>query len=130
MRIEAIIRTDLRSDEPRPLEFCLTTDCARGIPMPPERGTALVTGAGRGIGFAIAEGLWRAGFKVAMASLETTPTPQSREMLQDARCRYYSFDLADISQHQGLLDRLEGELGPISCLVNNAGITSLVRGDM
>jgi 3-oxoacyl-[acyl-carrier protein] reductase len=98
--------------------------------MAPERGTALVTGAGRGIGLAIAEGLWRAGFKVAMASLETTSAAQSREMLQDTRCRYYSFDLADIGQHQGLLDRLEGELGPISCLVNNAGITSLVRGDM
>ena len=45
--------------------------------MAPERGTALVTGAGRGIGLAIAEGLWRAGFKVAMASLEAAPAPQS-----------------------------------------------------
>jgi 3-oxoacyl-[acyl-carrier protein] reductase len=98
--------------------------------MAPERGTALVTGAGRGIGFAIAESLWRAGFKVAMASLEPASAAQSQDMLQDARCRYYGFDLADISQHQGLLDRLEGELGPISCLVNNAGVTSLVRGDM
>ena len=40
--------------------------------MTPDRGTALVTGAGRGIGAAIARELLGAGFKVAMASIEET----------------------------------------------------------
>jgi NAD(P)-dependent dehydrogenase (short-subunit alcohol dehydrogenase family) len=97
--------------------------------MTPDRGTALVTGAGRGIGAAIARDLLAAGFKVAMASIEETSA--AAETLQDGkRCAYYRFDVADIASHAALLDRVDRELGPITCLVNNAGVTSLVRGDM
>jgi 3-oxoacyl-[acyl-carrier protein] reductase len=96
--------------------------------MTPDRGTALVTGAGRGIGAAITRELLGAGFKVAMASLEETSA--AGEKLSGKLCAYYRFDVAEIANHAGLLDRVEHELGPITCLVNNAGVTSLVRGDM
>jgi NAD(P)-dependent dehydrogenase (short-subunit alcohol dehydrogenase family) len=97
--------------------------------MTPERGTALVTGAGRGIGAAIARGLLDAGFKVAMASIEQT-SPAAAELQDGKRCIYYRFDVADIGGDATLLDQVERELGPVTCLVNNAGVTSLVRGDM
>ena len=96
--------------------------------MTPDRGTALVTGAGRGIGAAITRELLGAGFKVAMASLEEISA--AGEKLSGKLCAYYRFDVAEIANHAGLLDRVERELGPITCLVNNAGVTSLVRGDM
>lgn len=95
-----------------------------------DRGTALVTGAGRGIGLAIANALSRAGFKVAMASLEEAPDRAAEKLLSGGHCCYYPFDLANINSHAELLDHIERDLGPLSCLVNNAGVTSLVRGDM
>jgi 3-oxoacyl-[acyl-carrier protein] reductase len=94
-----------------------------------ERGAAIVTGAGRGIGLATARALSRAGFKVALASLEETP--ESSEVAWGAKSSlYHRFDVADTERHAELLDRVERELGPVTCLVNNAGVTSLVRGDV
>ncbi len=97
--------------------------------MPADRGVALVTGAGRGIGLAIARGLWEAGFKVAMASIEKA-SDSTKAMLSEGGCRYYQFDVADLSAHTPLVAQIREDLGNLSCLVNNAGVTSLVRGDM
>lgn len=96
-----------------------------------ERGVALVTGAGRGIGRSIVDALLTAGFDVAAASLEETPRPSLPTPADGGqRTLYQRFDLADLGAHAALLDRVEGELGPITCLVNNAGVSSLVRGDL
>jgi 3-oxoacyl-[acyl-carrier protein] reductase len=84
------------------------------------RGTAMVTGAGSGIGQAAAEALAACGFEVILASLEPEPPPLSTRM------RYVQIDIADLRQHAKLL---ESESKP-ACLVNCAGVTSLVRGDM
>ena len=84
------------------------------------RGTVLVTGAGSGIGHATAHALAAEGFSVVMASLETAP-PSLPE-----RARYVQADIADLAAHAGLLETA----GPLVCLVNCAGVTSLVRGDV
>jgi 3-oxoacyl-[acyl-carrier protein] reductase len=96
------------------------------------RGVALVTGAARGIGLATSAQLLQSGFKVAMASLEPflDRLPEQGTLAQDALARYYQFDLADLSSHEGLLDRVQGDLGEITCLINNAGVSSLIRGDL
>ncbi len=86
-----------------------------------QRGTALVTGAGRGIGRAIADALADSGFVVADAGLAPG---------EDGRHRFFPLDVAAIDRHDALVDAVEAELGPITCLVNNAGITSHVRGDV
>jgi len=39
-------------------------------------------------------------------------------------------DVADIDAHDGLLDAAEAALGPLTCLVNNAGVSVLQRGDL
>ena len=83
-------------------------------------GTALVTGAGSGIGLATAWSLAERGFTVVMASLEGAPPtlpPQAR---------YVCTDIADLDGHAALLD----SAGPLTCLVNCAGVTSLMRGDL
>lgn len=96
-----------------------------------ERRVALVTGAGRGIGRAIVDALLTAGFDVAAASLEEAPQPPFPAAADGApRAVYHRFDVADLGAHAALLDRVEGELGPVACLVNNAGVSSLVRGDL
>ena len=42
---------------------------------------------------------------------------------------YVRSDLADIGMHGDAVAEIEERLGPISCLVNNAGIGPVVRGD-
>jgi NAD(P)-dependent dehydrogenase (short-subunit alcohol dehydrogenase family) len=97
-----------------------------------ERGVALVTGAGngQGIGYAVATALAARGFDVALASLENPGPELGAFETLGGRARYYPFDLADIDRHGALLDRIEQELGALSCLVNNAGVSSMVRGDL
>jgi NAD(P)-dependent dehydrogenase (short-subunit alcohol dehydrogenase family) len=87
-----------------------------------ERKVAVVTGAGRGIGRAIAEALAEAGFSVASVSLEPCSPIEGG--------RAYEADVTGIESHAGLLERIARDLGEPTCLVNNAGVTSLVRGDL
>jgi NAD(P)-dependent dehydrogenase (short-subunit alcohol dehydrogenase family) len=94
---------------------------------------ALVTGGGRGIGAAIAAALASAGFDVAIASRE--PEPEAADALARARAFgrrivYAEHDIGRIDSHRQLLERIRGELGEVDCLVNNAGVTSLRRGDL
>lgn len=88
---------------------------------------AIVTGAGRGIGRAIADALGEAGFAVARVSLESEPEDASEP---DRRSRYYTCDVSDIAAHEALLERIATDIGESECLVNNAGVTSLTRGDL
>lgn len=85
------------------------------------RGAALVTGGARGIGRAIATALSGAGFAVAVADREPVDDDPGSLRLRA--------DVADIDGHAALLREVEAALGPLACLVNNAGVTSLVRGD-
>jgi 3-oxoacyl-[acyl-carrier protein] reductase len=98
--------------------------------MDSERGVALVTGAARGIGYAIAAALAANGFDVALASLEAEGPSLDPFAALGRKARYYPFDLADLDRHDALLDAVERDLGAPACLVNNAGVTSLIRGDL
>ncbi|WP_424975177.1 3-ketoacyl-ACP reductase [Dinoroseobacter sp. S124A] len=95
-------------------------------------GVALITGGQQGIGLAIATELAAAGFKIAIASLpapDAAPVAASLAALgQDAR--YYQHDIRDIAAVHGLLARIEADLGPVTTLVNNAGMGAPARGDM
>lgn len=93
----------------------------------------LVTGGGRGIGAAVAIALARSGFDIAIASKESAGDAAhviSSVRGLGQRALYLEHDVADIGQHAALIDRIARELGEIDCLVNNAGVTSLRRGDM
>lgn len=88
---------------------------------------AIVTGAGRGIGRAIADALVDVGFKVARLSLEAQPEAGS---IAPGTGAYYSCDVADLASHGRLIEQIAGDLGEPDCLVNNAGVSSLQRGDL
>ena len=95
--------------------------------------TALVTGGARGIGQGVATALAHAGFDIAILGLET---PAEAETVTGAvqrlgrRVLYVQHDIAEIEPMPMLIDRIHVELGPIDCLVNNAGVSSLRRGDL
>ncbi len=85
---------------------------------------ALVTGGTYGIGFAIAKALAGAGAKIAFNA-------RHREGVDKALADYgalgikahgYVCDVTDENQVQELVGKVNGELGHINILVNNAGI--------
>ncbi|MEX0821944.1 MAG: 3-oxoacyl-ACP reductase family protein [Rhodothermales bacterium] len=88
--------------------------------------TALVTGASRGIGRAVARALAGAGAHVAVNYLrsETEAEEICDEIKQMGRRAIpVQADVSLADDVDRLVDGVESELGPISILVNNAGIT-------
>ena len=86
---------------------------------------ALVTGASRGIGKAVALALGDAGARVAVnyreRKKEADETVRAiRELGADARA--FQADVSDSKAVAALVKAVEAELGPIDILVNNAGI--------
>jgi NAD(P)-dependent dehydrogenase (short-subunit alcohol dehydrogenase family) len=89
--------------------------------------TAVITGAARGIGRAIAERFLAAGASVALADLTGAGAPDTARAL-DAPGRIIAVDcdVTDAAAVAALLEEAETALGPVDILVNNAGIAPAI----
>src|SRR5262249_9725969 len=86
-------------------------------------------GIGRGIALALAE----AGFDIAILDIARDHDAESTLADIAARKRHAIFiagDVSDITSHGGIADTLARELGTLDCLVNNARVSVLNRGDL
>lgn len=88
--------------------------------------TALVTGASRGIGRAIALGLAKAGANVAVSC--NTAGKLAEEVRDEIRklgrkAEAYAHNVADPAEVEKLHVEVRHDLGPVDILINNAGIT-------
>ena len=87
--------------------------------------TALVTGAGRGLGRAIALALADAGADVALglhdASAADTAAPEIEAM--GRRALPVQMDVLDLDQVRSAVETVVGEFGHLDILVNNAGVS-------
>jgi 3-oxoacyl-[acyl-carrier protein] reductase len=83
---------------------------------------ALVTGAGRGIGRAIALRLAQDGMKVAIVSRSAAELAETNK-LSGGRMLVLVGDVAAHDDVMRVVRETEAELGPIDLLVNNAGTT-------
>jgi short-subunit dehydrogenase len=82
---------------------------------------AAVTGGARGIGAAIAAAMVGESMTVAIGDREVDLAEETAERL-GPRAHAFALDVADLSSYTTFLDTVESQLGPLSVLVNNAGI--------
>ncbi|ESX48875.1 3-ketoacyl-ACP reductase [Mesorhizobium sp. C416B] len=96
------------------------------------RPAAIVTGGARGIGLACAEALAGDGFDILIADLaEQAPDELAANITaRGAEFAYVRCDIANLEDHTALVDAAIRAFSRIDCLVNNAGIGAVVRGDL
>ena len=97
------------------------------------RGIALITGGRRGIGRGIALALARSGFDIVINDLVDDEAAAETVAAIAALGRRAAIVVGDIADIAGL-DRMVGaaweRFGAIDCLVNNAGVSVMSRGDL
>jgi NAD(P)-dependent dehydrogenase (short-subunit alcohol dehydrogenase family) len=94
---------------------------------------AFVTGARRGIGRAIALALAGGGFDVAVNDVADSEELRAT-VAETAACGVKSVavigDISDLSSHEVMFGKAEAALGPLTTLINNAGVSVQNRGDL
>lgn len=85
------------------------------------KGVAIVTGGTRGIGLEITRGLVEEGYQVAAIYHGNEEAAKICE--QQTNARTFKIDVADFDACQSGCAAIEAEMGAITLLVNNAGIT-------
>jgi NAD(P)-dependent dehydrogenase (short-subunit alcohol dehydrogenase family) len=83
---------------------------------------ALVTGAGTGIGRAVALGLAEAGYAVALSGRRREPLEETAAMAGGARTLVVTADVADPAAVRAMFAQVKEAFGRLDLLFNNAGI--------
>ena len=98
-----------------------------------ERRVALITGAAGGLGGAIAQELADKGFDLVLNDLLENDMLRQRCASLEAggiRARALAQDIAKVDELAAFVDKAHGIFGRLDCLVNNAGVSVLSRGDI
>jgi len=83
--------------------------------------TALITGGGTGLGLGIATAFVQAGARVVLVGRRADVLKEAAERLGSAAL-YEAHDVTNVDAAEALIARVTERSGPISILVNNAGI--------
>lgn len=86
-----------------------------------DRPIALVTGAAQGIGYACTEAIAADGARVVLADVNQAGVEAAAAKLGGDAVAM-AVDMSEPTEILALFDRIEREVGPVSILVNNAGI--------
>ena len=85
--------------------------------------TALITGAARGIGKAIALRFAAEGANIAFTALAVNEDTQAEIAALGVKAKSYASNAADFAETEELIKQVKEDFGAIDVLVNNAGIT-------
>jgi NAD(P)-dependent dehydrogenase (short-subunit alcohol dehydrogenase family) len=85
---------------------------------------AVVTGAGSGIGRAIAQGYAQEGAALAVLDINSEAAGKTAQEIRDAggKARAFTLDVTDRMACRDIAAKVAREVGSVSILVNNAGI--------
>ncbi|MFA6714287.1 MAG: 3-ketoacyl-ACP reductase [Victivallales bacterium] len=96
--------------------------------------TALITGAGRGIGLGIAEKLASEGLNIVICDIspEADIIPKLTALKGKYKIRglYCKYDVSDAEARKAMLEEIVSGFGALNVLVNNAGVAPKVRADI
>ncbi|MEM8686999.1 MAG: SDR family NAD(P)-dependent oxidoreductase [Pseudomonadota bacterium] len=82
---------------------------------------ALITGAARGIGFACAEAIAESGARIIVSDIDEAGARKAAGKL-GADAVAIACDMGEPEEITALFDQIDAEIGPVSILINNAGI--------
>ncbi|GAA5105588.1 SDR family NAD(P)-dependent oxidoreductase [Nocardia iowensis] len=89
--------------------------------------TAFITGGARGIGLGIARACARAGTTLALVDIDEDALAQAKTELSElTRTETYVLDVRDREAYARVADQVESDLGVVSLLFNNAGVTDII----
>ncbi len=94
---------------------------------------ALITGAGRGIGYGIAQCLAKDGVNIAVMDIHAEDAvAENMQGLRDlgVEVLYCRGDITKAADRNAALDAIEAKFGVLNILVNNAGVAPRVRADI
>ena len=85
---------------------------------------ALLTGAGGGIGLAVARAYLEAGARCSLVDLAPEPSRECAALLdaQAERCHYLAADVSTLAQIDAMLRAAQARFGPVDILFNNAAM--------
>lgn len=86
---------------------------------------AVVTGAGSGIGRALAQDLASHGAELALADVNAANLEETRKLLGSAQARTYVVDVSEAAAVEAFAGNVERDFGRASLLINNAGVALL-----
>lgn len=84
--------------------------------------TAIITGAGKGIGKAIALAVAEAGANVMLVARTESDLEQVQQEIGNDRTSYCTADITDRGQIQNVVEKTIEQFGALNILVNNAGM--------
>jgi NAD(P)-dependent dehydrogenase (short-subunit alcohol dehydrogenase family) len=87
-----------------------------------ENKVAIVTGAGRGMGGAIARRFAREGAQVAVAEIDEASAHETYEAI-NRRGILVMTDMSSVAEINALVDKTVAQFGRVDILINNAGVT-------
>jgi 3-oxoacyl-[acyl-carrier protein] reductase len=89
---------------------------------------AVITGAGRGIGLAIARSLSRLGATTALCGRAGTPLDSAAKAIVEAggKAEVIPCDVTSLESVEAAAKRIEASFGRVDVLINNAGIAGFV----
>lgn len=89
---------------------------------------AFITGGAQGIGLGIARAFAKEGVRLALADINTAALQEAQSELSPlTETRIYPLDVRDREQYASVADAVEHDLGPVTLLFNNAGVTDRAR---
>ncbi|NYU09467.1 3-oxoacyl-ACP reductase [Enterobacteriaceae bacterium CCUG 67584] len=84
----------------------------------------LITGAARGNGAALAQGMAKAGGKIILVDVNEDLVEETAETIRQSGGKAWSFsvDVSDIESCENLAEEVQSNIGNLDVLINNAGI--------
>lgn len=83
---------------------------------------AVVTGAGSGIGRALAQNLASRGSQLALADKNAATLEETRKLLGSAQVKTYPLDVSEAAAVEAFARNVENDFGRVSLVINNAGV--------